>query len=82
MRFNDLSAANEQIISTVLSIDRFVSSAEKGASIFIFNHPTTPAKTNIKTSLIMGLAVVLGLMAGAVYSLAIHAYRSRKQTSA
>ena len=43
-RFNDLGSADITIVETVLSIDRYIVSAEQGRNVFVIQHPTMPKK--------------------------------------
>ena len=43
-RFNDLGSADSSIVDTVLSVDRYIVSAEKGAETLSIKRPLMPKK--------------------------------------
>ena len=47
-RFKDLSSTDSNIVNTVLSIDRYIVSAEKGARVLAIQRPTIPKKVSPK----------------------------------
>jgi len=78
-RFKDLSTADSGIVNTVLSIDRYIVTAEKGANVFAIKRPTMPKKVSPKSSLILAMSVVLGGMVGVVFILVRYAIMKRKE---
>ena len=78
-RFKDLSSADSNIVNTVLSIDRYIVSAEKGAKVLAIQRPTMPKKVSPKVSLILALSVVLGGMVGVFFILVRNAITKRKE---
>ena len=78
-RFEDLGSADSNIVNTVLSIDRYIVTAEKGAKVFTIQHPTMPEKISPKVSLILALSVVLGGMIGVFFILVRNAITKRKE---
>ena len=78
-RFKDLSSADSNIVNTVLSIDRYIVSAEKGAKVVAIQRPTMPKKVSPKVSLILALSVVLGGMVGVFFILVRNAITKRKE---
>ena len=44
-RFKDLGSADSNIVDTVLSIDRYIVSAEKGASVLAIQRPYNAQKS-------------------------------------
>ena len=78
-RFKDLGSADSNIVNTVLSIDRYIVTAEKGAKVLAIQHPTMPKKVSPKLSLILALSVVLGGMVGVFFILVRNAITKRKE---
>ena len=81
-RFKDLGSADSNIVDTVLSIDRYIVTAEKGAKVLAIQHPTMPKKVSPKVSLILALSFVLGGMVGVFFILVRNAIAKRKESSA
>ena len=78
-RFKDLSTADSKIVNTILSIDRYIVSAEKGASVLAIQRPTMPKKVSPKSSLILAMSIVLGGMVGVFFILVRNAITKRKE---
>jgi len=78
-RFKDLSTADSNIVNTILSIDRYIVSAEKGASVLAIQRPTKPKKVSPKSSLILAMSIVLGGMVGVFFILVRNAITKRKE---
>lgn len=78
-RFKDLSSAESSIIQTVLSIDRYIASAEKGDNVLSIERPSAPKKVAPKSSLILALSLVLGGFIGAAYVLIMNAIKTRRE---
>jgi len=78
-RFKDLGSADRNIVNTVLSIDRYIDLAEKGAKVLAIQHPTMPKKVSPKVSLILALSVVSGGMVGVFFILVRNAITKRKE---
>lgn len=78
-RFKDLSTADSNIVNTILSIDRYIVSAEKGASVLAIQRPTMPKKVSPKSSLILAMSLVLGGMVGVFFILVRNAITKRKE---
>lgn len=78
-RFRDLGSADSNIVDTVLSIDRYIVTAEKGARVLAIQHPTMPKKVSPKSSLILAMSIVLGGMVGVFFILVRNAITKRKE---
>ena len=78
-RFKDLSLADSNIVNIVLSIDRYIVSAENGANVLGIQRPTMPKKVSPKSSLILAMSVVLGGMVGVLFILVRNAIMKRKE---
>ena len=78
-RFKDFSTANDSIISNILSIDRYIVSAEKGSNVLAIQRPTMPKKIEPKSSLILPMSLVLGGMVGMFFILVRNAITKRKE---
>ena len=78
-RFKDLSSAESSIVQTVLSIDRYIASAEKGDNVLSIERPSVPKKVSPKSSLILALSLVLGGFIGAAYVLIMNAIKTRRE---
>ena len=78
-RFKDLGSAHSNILDTVLSIDRYIVTAEKGAKVLVIQRPTMPKKVSHKSSLILAMSLVLGGMVGVFFILVRNAITKRKE---
>jgi len=78
-RFKDLSSNESNIIQTVLSIDRYIASAENGDNVLYIQRPSAPRKVAPKSSLILALSLVLGGFIGAAYVLIMNAIKTRRE---
>ena len=78
-RFKELSSADDTIINTVLSIDRYIVTADKGANALTIQPPTMPKKVSPKPTLILAMCVVLGGMIGVFFILVRNAIKKRKE---
>ena len=78
-RFKHLGSADSNIVDTVLSIDRYIVTAEKGAKVLAIQNPTMPKKVSPKVSLRLALSVVLGGMVGVFFILVRNAITKRKE---
>jgi len=67
------------IVHTLLSIDRFVVSAEKGTNLLKIRHPTIPKKISPISSQILLISGVLGWMIGVFFVFIRNAIRKRKE---
>jgi hypothetical protein len=76
-RFKNLGSADTNIVDTVLSIDRYIVSAEKEASVLAIQRPTMPILVSPKIQLILSLSVVLGGMIGVFFILVRNAITKR-----
>ena len=78
-RFKDLSSAESNVVQTVLSIDRYITSAENGDNVLSIERPSVPKKVAPKSSLILALSLVLGGFMGAAYVLIMNAIKTRRE---
>ena len=78
-RFKDLSSADSSVVQTVLSIDRYIVSAENGDNVLSLQRPSVPKKVAPKSSLILALSLVLGGFIGAAYVLIMNAIKTRRE---
>jgi len=78
-RFKDLSSADSSVVQTVLSIDRYIVSAESGDKVLSVQRPSVPKKVAPKSSLILALSLVLGGFIGAAYVLIMNAIKTRRE---
>ena len=76
-RFKDLSLADSTVVETVLSIDRYIASAENGDNVLSVERPSVPKKVAPKSSLILALSLVLGGFIGAAYVLVMKTIKTR-----
>ena len=77
-RFNNSSLENSGNLQSILPIDRFIVSINERSGILMIQRPTIPKKVSPKSSLILVISVVLGVMVGVVYVLVSHSIRKRK----
>ena len=78
-RFKDFSTANDSIISNILSIDRYIVTAQKGANVIAVQRPTIPEKVSPNSSLILAISLILGGMVGVFFILVRNAITKRKE---
>jgi len=78
-RFKDLSTAHSTIVNTILSIDRYIVSAERGSNALTIQRPTMPKKVSPKSTLILAMSLVLGGMVGVFFILLRNAMAKRKE---
>ena len=78
-RFKEFPTANDDMISNLLAIDRYIVSVEKGASVFTIQRPTIPKKVSPMSSLILVTSLVLGGMVGVLFILVRNAIKKRKE---
>jgi LPS O-antigen subunit length determinant protein (WzzB/FepE family) len=76
-RFKDFSTANDAIISQILTIDRYIVSADRGAKVLNVQHPTLPKKTSPHPILTIFLSIIFGGMVGVAYVLFSNVIRKR-----
>jgi hypothetical protein len=83
-RFKDPLSLDNGILQYILSIDRYIVAADKGANVLAIQRPTMPKTIGPKfnSSLILAMSVVLGGMVGVMYVLISNAIRKRKESSA
>ena len=79
LRFKDLGEADSNIVDTVLSIDRYIVSADKEASVLAIQRPTMPIKVSPKIKLILSLSVVLGGIVGVFFILVRNAITKQQK---
>ncbi len=77
-RFKDLKSANSDVVELVLSIDRYIVSADKGANVLKIQHPKMPKKISPNVPLIFALSLILGGLVGVFFILARNAIKRRK----
>ena len=77
-RFRDFSTASDTVITNILTIDRYIDSAEKGTKVLYISHPTFPKKISPKPFQILALSIILGGMMGVIYVLISNAICKRK----
>ena len=78
-RFDDLKASNQSVIQNVLSIDRYIVTAEKGANVIAIKNPTRPKKVSPTFFLILAMSSVLGGMVGVFFIIVRNAINKRKE---
>lgn len=78
-RFKDLSLADSSVVETILSVDRYIASADKGDSVLFVERPSIPIKVAPKSSLTLALSLVLGGFIGVAYVLIMNAIIKRKE---
>lgn len=66
-RFKDLGSADSSVVNTVLSIDRFIVSIDKGVKVLSFQRPSVPKKITPSYATIFVMSVVLGGMLGVLF---------------
>ena len=81
-RFNDLGSADDNIIQTSLSIDRYIVSANQGTSLLNIYPPTMPDRVSAGPLLVLALSALLGGIIGAFFVLFRNAMRQHQEKMA
>jgi hypothetical protein len=79
VRFENLNLANNEIIQTVLSIDRFVDTLQKGGKILEISYPTLPEKKSPNLFLVLFCSLFSGGFIGVAYVFISKAICMRKK---
>jgi len=84
LRFKDSLSLDNRNILYLLSIDRYINEADKGANVLAIQRPTIPKKIGyvLTSYLILSMSAVLGGIVGIMYVLISNAIRKRKESSA
>ena len=77
-RFKDLSTSDIGIVNLMLSVDRYIVTAQKGTKVIAIQRPTLPKKVSPKSSLILAMSLVLGGLVGVFFILVRNAITKRK----
>ena len=67
------------MFETILLLERFVLSVEKGTNVLRIQNPTIPEKVSPNSLVILVISVVLGGMMGALITLARSSIRKREE---
>ena len=78
-RFKNLGSTDINIVNTVLSIDRYIVSADKEADVLAIQRPTIPIKVSPKIKPILSLSVVLGGIVGVFFVLVRNAITKQQK---
>ena len=78
-RFKNMVTPDSNILNTLLSIDRYIVTADKGADVLTIQRPTLPKKVSPKSFLIFTMSVVLGGMIGVFVLFVRNAITKRKE---
>jgi hypothetical protein len=78
-RFKDMVRPDSSIVNTLLSIDRYIVTADRGADVLAIQRPTIPKKVSPTSFLILALSVVLGGMVGVFVLIVRNAITKRKE---
>ena len=78
-RYKKILTSNKNIIDKVLDMDRYINDINNGDKVFEIDPPTPPKEIKPKTSRILIISFVLGLIIGSFYVLIQSAYRARKK---
>jgi len=78
-RFKYFSATGSNIVNSILSIDRYIVSAKRGASVLTIQRPSMPQKVSPQSSLMLAISIFLGGLVGVMYVLISNAFRKRKE---
>lgn len=80
-RFNDISSANNAVITELLAIDRYIVSAEKGANPLTLKHSTLPESTSPRALIILSFSMLIGITVGAFIAFFYNATKKRQGES-
>ena len=75
----DGDSIDGEALNTVLSIKAFIKLAEQGANVLVIQRPTMPKKVSTKSSLILAMCIVLGVIFGVFFILVSNAITKRKE---
>ena len=78
-RYKKILTSNKNIIDKVLDVDRYISDINREGQVFEIDPPTAPEKIRPKSSRILVISFLLGLIIGSSYVLIQAAYRERKK---
>ena len=78
-RFKDFDTTNNSIIENILSIDRYIVTADNGANVLAIKRPTMPKKVRPKPYIILVISLVLGGLTGVFTTLVRNAIKKRKE---
>ena len=79
LRQKDSASEGYNMTETILLLDRFILSVEKGANVLRINNPTIPEKVSPNSLLILLVSVVLGGTMGVFFTLARSSIRKREE---
>ena len=77
-RFKDLSTSDIGIVNLMLSVDRYIVTAQTGTKVIAIQRPTMPKKVSPKSFLILAMSLVLGGLVGVFFILVRNAITKRK----
>ena len=79
-RFANFGSAgtDNNVIKTLLSVDRFIALLESGGDVLTIEKPTIPKKSSPSTRLVLALSIILGGMFGVFLALLRSAIAKRK----
>jgi LPS O-antigen subunit length determinant protein (WzzB/FepE family) len=78
-RYKKILTSNKNIIDKVLDMDRYISDINKEGKVFEIDPPSVPKQVQPKSSRILVISFLLGLIIGSSYVLIQAAYRKRKK---
>ena len=79
LRQKDSASEGYNMTETILLLDRFILSVEKGANVLRINNPTIPEKVSPNSLLILLVSVVLGGTMGVFFTLARSSIRKHEE---
>lgn len=80
--YKDHEEANSSFAEALLSVDRYLMMADRGANVLSITRPAMPKKVSPKSHLILGISLFLGGMFGVFFVLVRNAIMKRKNKSA
>jgi LPS O-antigen subunit length determinant protein (WzzB/FepE family) len=78
-RFKNVGTTNSNVLDTLLSINRYIVTAEKGQNVFAIQRPTMPKKVSPKSSLTLIISAAFGGIFGVFFVLVRNAITKRKE---
>ena len=79
LRQKDLAVGDYTMSETIVLLDRFILSVEKGTNVLWIQNPTIPEKVSPNSLVILVISVVLGGMTGVFITLARSSIRKREE---
>ena len=78
-RYNKINVQDSIMVNDMLSLERYIDTAYQGSSVFAVQRPSMPRKVSMKSSVTIGLSIVLGILGGVFLVLFSNVLKMRKE---